>query len=309
MKKVLVIHYSQSGQLTEIVDNIMSDFKGDEEVLLHYHDIELEQPFPFPWTKQEFFGAFPDTYTQNPRTVKPVDETILNTTYDLIILGYQVWYLTPSLPITSFLNSEYARRLFQNTPVVTVIGCRNMWVMAQEKMKLKLQELQAKLVGNIVLVDKHNNHISVITIVNWMFTGEKRNYLGIFPKPGVSQQEIDASTRFSAVLLRHLKNADFSSLQKDLLAIGAVKIKTFLIVVDNRGNAIFAKWAQLITTKSEDNTRKREKLIKMFNIYLIIAIWVISPIVFMLFLLAYLPLYSYFRKKKSYYSSVSLKEV
>ena len=61
---------------------------------------------------------------------------ILNKKYDLIVFGHQVWYLSPSIPINSFLQNNISKKLFENTPVVTVIGCRNMWIMAQEKIKL-----------------------------------------------------------------------------------------------------------------------------------------------------------------------------
>ena len=55
-----------------------------------------------------------------------------------------------------------------------------MWIMAQEKMKKKLKSLNANLVGNIVLADRHINHVSVITIAQWMFSGKKERFLGIF---------------------------------------------------------------------------------------------------------------------------------
>lgn len=307
MKQVLVIYYSQSGQLTEILNNIVKSMKNDETAFT-YLNIHMEEMFPFPWNKEQFFGVFPETFRQEPRQIKPISESILNKNYDLILFGYSVWYLTPSLPTTSFLATPEAKKLFKNTPVITVIGCRNMWIMAQEKMKSKLQELQANLVGNIVLVDRHINHVSVITIVQWMFTGVKKRFLGIFPKPGVSQKDIDEATKFGTVIAEHLNQNNYNNLQTNLLDVGAVKIKPFLITVDKRANAIFSKWADMISTKSEKNTSKRRFLVKLFNYYLLIAIWLISPLVFILFLLTYLPFYSQIKKEKVYYASVALKE-
>jgi hypothetical protein len=306
MKEILVIHYSQSGQLTDIVNNIVSPLKT-EETNLTFLNIEMEKPFPFPWKKDDFYGVFPETFLQIPRKTKPVPEAILNKKYDVIIFGFSIWYLTPSLPTTSFLNSPDAKKLFANTPVITVIGCRNMWIMAQEKMKKKLLELQANLVGNIVLVDRHINHVSVITIAQWMFSGKKERFLGIFPKPGVSQKDIDNSVKFGPIIKKHILNNNYLTLQAELLKEDAVKIKPFLITVDTRANVIFAKWAQLIKTKGDKNPKKRPLFVKMFNYYLLFAIWVIAPIVFILFLLTYLPFYGKFKKMKAYYSSVALK--
>lgn len=306
MKQVLVISYSQSGQLTEILNNMVSTMKNDETTFT-YLNIEMENAFPFPWNKEQFFGVFPETFRQEPRPIKPISEEILNKKYDLILLGYSIWYLTPSLPTTSFLATAEAKKLMANKPVITVIGCRNMWIMAQEKMKHKLRELEANLVGNIVLVDRHINHISVITIVQWMFTGAKKRFLGIFPKPGVSQKDINEASKFGTIISKHLIENDYRKLQDQLLAIDAVKIKPFLVTVDKRANAIFSKWAKIITVKSQKNTSKRRFLVKLFNYYLLIAIWLISPIVFILFLLTYLPFYGQIKKEKVYYASVELK--
>ena len=307
MKQVLVIHYSQSGQLTDIVNNIISPLQNNE-TNIDYLEIKMENPFPFPWPKDEFFGAFPKTYKQEPQKIKPISEDLLNKKYDLIIFGYAIWYLTPSLPTISFLNTAEAKKILANAPVITVIGCRNMWIMAHEKMKRQLKSVGANLVGNIVLADRHINHISVITIAQWMFTGEKKRYLGVFPKPGVSEKDISESSKFGEIIAKHLNNNNFNSLQNELISAEAVKIKPFLLTVDKRANIIFSKWAHLITQKSEENTSKRAFLVKMFKYYLLFAIWFIAPIVFILFLLTYLPLYSQIKKDKVYYASVAIKE-
>ncbi|HAI19134.1 MAG TPA: dialkylrecorsinol condensing enzyme DarA, partial [Xanthomarina gelatinilytica] len=68
-----------------------------------------------------------------------------------------------------------------------------------------------------------------------------------------------------------------------------------------------SKWASFIISKGKKNETKRQLYVKMFNYYLLFAIWVIAPIVFILFLLTYLPLYGKLKKEKEYYSSVALK--
>ena len=171
-KNVLVIYYSQSGQLKEIADQVAKPLREDNRIQLDFLNIEMENEFPFPWTNETFFGAFPDTFLQNSHPIKPVSEQILSKKYDLIFFAYQPWYLSPSIPANSFLKSQYAKQLFDNTPVITIIGSRNMWAMAQEKVKKIFQELNAKLVGNIALADRNPNLISAYTIVKWMFSGE-----------------------------------------------------------------------------------------------------------------------------------------
>ena len=300
MKNVLVIHYSQSGQLTEILDNLTLPFSSDDEINITHYTIEMEKEFPFPWNKSAFFNAFPESFLQIPAAIKAPSNTILEKQYDLIILGYQVWYLSPSIPVNSFLKSTFAKQIFKNTPVITVIGARNMWVKAQEKMKVLLSDLEANLVGNIALVDRNINHVSVVTIVHWMFSGEKTKYLGIFPRPGVSESEIKNASKFGNVIKQSLKNKNFNNLQDELLKLDAVEIRPFLVEMDKKANKMFKIWSNFIINKKNS----REFWLKVFNVYLWVAIWLISPIVFILHLLKYPFIANKIAKEKALYKKI-----
>lgn len=296
MKNVLVIYYSQSGQLKEIAQNVATPLLNDSNVTVTFHEIKLEKPFPFPWDKTAFFDAFPESFLQIPKALKPVPKDVLSKKYDLILMHYQVWYLAPSIPVNSFLKSPEAKALLKDTPVVTISGSRNMWVMAQEKMKKLLLENDAKLVGNVALVDRVGNLISVVTIVEWMFSGVKKKYLGIFPLPGVSQKDITESEKFGRIIGSKLALGDFAHLQSELLANDAVKISSYLVTVDKTANKIFNKWSNFI------NNRKNSRKIwlKVFYVYLFLAIWIISPIVYILHVFTY-PLKSNRIKRETQY--------
>lgn len=306
MKEVLVVYYSQTGQLFDIINNVASGLNG-ENINVTYFEIVPEKPFEFPWNKNAFFDSFPESFLQIPASFIPPSEEILNKKYDLVLLGHQVWYLTPSIPLNSFLKSAYAKKILKDTPVVTVIGARNMWIMAQEKVKKLLVDCQAKLVGNIALVDRNINHISVITIVHWMMKGKKNKMWGIFPKPGVSDQDISSASKFSNPIKTALLNDAFSDLQNKLLQLDAVTIKPFLVLADQRANLLFSKWANLIIKKGHAGDPNRKKWLVLFNYYLLFAIWVIAPIVFIVFLLTYIPMHKKVNRDKKYYSSVHLK--
>lgn len=302
MKNILVIYYTQSGQLKEIVDNFCQPFQNEDEIQVDYFQIKMKQEFPFPWPKEDFFNAFPESFAQIPSDIEKPSEELLSKKYDLIILAYQVWYLTPSIPINSFLSQNYIQNWFSNTPVITLSGSRNMWIMAQEKIKNKLKDLNATLVGNIAFVDKHINHISVITIVQWMFTGEKKKFLGIFPKPGVSDEDIKNAHVFGEIVLKYFKQDQFENLQTELLAHKAVEIRPFLIQMDQTANKMFKKWSSLILK----NEKRRAFLLKLFNWYLLFAIWILSPIVNVIFVLLYPLRYKKISNQINYYKGVKL---
>ncbi|SRX52916.1 hypothetical protein [Aequorivita sp. CIP111184] len=304
MKEVLIIYYSQTGQLFDILKNISSTI-SDENVNISYYEILPKKKFPFPWKQEEFYGAFPETFLQIPTPLEVIPTEIIQKKYDLVILGFTTWYLTPSIPVNSFLKSEDAKTLLANTPVVTVSASRNMWIMAQEKVKKLLVANNAKLVGNIALVDRNLNHISVITIVHWLMGGKKTKMLGVFPKPGVSDNDIKASSRFGTPIKEALLQNEYSSLQQNLLSVGAVKVDPSLIATDIRGNVVFTKWASHLIKKDGE---ERKKWLVYFKYYLLFAIWLIAPIVFVVFLLTYFPMYRKIQRNKAYYSSVALKQ-
>lgn len=302
-KDILVIYYSQTGQLTDIVKNIARPFEAKkEEYNVTYYNIKLKKDFPFPWPNDVFFNTFPESYLQIPSEILPPPEEVVNKKFDLIIFGYQVWYLTPSIPIISFLKSGFAENILKDTPVVTVSATRNMWMLSQEKLKVYLKNLNAKLIGNIALVDRHDNYTSVLTILRWMTTGKKEKS-GILPAAGVSEEEIKGSVKYGEIIEKHFSNNDLDALQPDLVRNGAVEIRAFLVRVEKVGNKIFTIWSNLIMKKKE----KRPLLIKFFKVYLMAAIWIISPIVLVLHLLT-TPVFWFKRKKqREYLQGINLK--
>jgi hypothetical protein len=302
-KNILVIYYSQTGQLEDIVRNVAKPFEEKkEEYNVTYYNIELKKDFPFPWSNDVFFNTFPESYLQIPSEILPPSEEVLNKKFDLILFGYQVWYLTPSIPIISFLKSGYAEKILKDTPVVTISGTRNMWMLSQEKLKVYLKDLKAKLVGNIALVDRHDNYTSVLTVVRWMIGGQKEKS-GLLPAAGVSDEEIIGSVKYGRIIEKHFSGNTLENLQPELVKNGAIEIRPFLVRVEKVGNKIFTIWSNLIMKKKE----KRPLLIKFFKVYLMAAIWVISPIVLVLHLLT-TPIFWVKRKKqREYLQGINLK--
>ena len=163
MKRVLVIHFSQSGQLAEIVQSVCAPLRASSDIALTTALIRPRRPFPFPWPFWRFFDTFPETVYADA-SAAPIEPLDLpdDAEFDLIVLAYQVWFLSPSLPTTAFLQSEQAARLLRGKPVVTLIGCRNMWLLAQEIVKENLQQLGARLVDNAVLTDSCHSAFTFI---------------------------------------------------------------------------------------------------------------------------------------------------
>ena len=292
MKRILVIYYTQSGQLKEIADNFVAPFQK-QGIPVDFYEIQMETPYPFPWTNESFFGAFPESFLELPQPIKAMPPDIETQEYDLVVLAYQVWYLSPSIPVTSFLKSEQARVLLEGKPVVTLSGTRNRWIKAQEKVRSMLEKKGACIVANIALTDRHYNHISVLTIVHWLFTGKKDKYLGVFPLPGVSQKDITNATQYGELVLNHSQKGEYQqSLQKEIVAQGGVQVKPFLLSAEKKANRLFGIWARAIY-----QSPRRKFLLKCFHAYLYFAIWILMPIVWLFYWLTYPLFYKKIRRE------------
>lgn len=269
-KKVLAIYYTQSGQFTEIIDSLTAPLVAGgvsvEKVI-----VKPVVDFNFPWTGKRFFSVMPDCVLGVPTELQPI--VWKETSYDLIILGYQPWFLSPSIPSNSLFSLPAFRALLKDTPVVTISAARNMWLNAYDRIRKSLNEAGANLVGNIALIDKHPNPVSFITIFYWMLSGKKERYLNIFPKPGVSEEDIKNTKRFGEIVAAYLANSSWEGLQQQLVDQKAVEINYNLLFIEGKAKIIFAAWAKFIAKR-----KNRTPWLSGFKYYLFIALFLGAPV-------------------------------
>lgn len=243
---------------------------------VHIEEIQPQEKYPFPWSAYKFFNAFPETFHQKPLELKSLSPKAFES-YDLVIIGYQPWFLTPSRPISSFLQSEDGKRILKSRNVVTILGCRNMWLGAQEKVKRRLKEADASLRGHIALADRSANLSSLITILRWMLTGKKDAFL-FFPPAGVAQADIDHAAVFGEAIVKALEAGDFDSLQKVLNDHGAIDVKPGLVLLEKRGQKGFSFWSRFIASGGSLHSTGRKIRVYVFLYFLLPAIFVLSPL-------------------------------
>jgi len=307
MKKILIIYYSQTGQLKDVVDSILVPVKKNPEVSVVYEELKPKPPYPFPWTAYQFCDAFPESVAEVPCDLQPLSRNT-DDDYDLIILAYTVWYLSPSIPVATFLQSLQAEKIMRGRPVLTIIGCRNMWLLAQEKVKQKIKKIGAHLTGNIVLTDKTNNLIGVLTIAVWMLTGKKDRFLKIFPHPGISDQDIKEAGRFGEIILKAVADDRFILTPTALNARGAVTLAPALLIMEKRVSKVFKIWSDFIRQKGAAGDPKRSKRVRAFMVYLIAAVILLAPLAAILASLLKIVMKDKIASEVDYYSQNTLKE-
>ncbi|MCB0760729.1 MAG: dialkylresorcinol condensing enzyme DarA, partial [Flavobacteriales bacterium] len=198
-RRILVVHYSQTGQLTRISESFVKPFEA-AGMEVDWLPVAPSKPYNFPWSAPRFFDAFPESVDRIPCELEPL-EVKGDREYDLVILAYQVWFMNISIPMNSFLKLPEAAHILKGKPVVTLIGCRNMWVMAQEDMKQRLVAFGSNLVGNVALIDRTSNLVGLITVLGWMLKGKKEKLFGFMPASGVSEEDIAHCSEYGQTVL------------------------------------------------------------------------------------------------------------
>jgi hypothetical protein len=281
VKKVLVIHYTQTGQLGSVLRTITAPLTESSEISVSVEILRPKVAFPFPWPFFRFFDTFPETvYGDTPElealTVDPAER------FDLVILGYQAWFLSPSLPMQAFLKSPEAARLLKDTPVVTVVACRDMWLKAQEIVKQSLASFGARHVGHIALTDEAGTVGSFLATPLWMLTGKPGPRLGgLIPKAGVAPEKVAASRRFGERMASVLTQG--APLDESLLrGLDAVWVNTALISTENAIRRGFRVWGGLLRALGPQGNWRRKIALLVYVCWLILAIVLLLPLGYLL---------------------------
>lgn len=276
-KRVLVVHYSQTGQLDRVLASTVQPLEQDPQVTVDYLELTPSQPFPFPWPPVRFINAFPESVHDRGCELDLKTDHLAER-YDLVVLGYQVWFLSPSIPVTAFLQSELAQKLLADTPVVTVIACRNMWLQAQERVKKHLERLGARLVGNAALVDESGSAASFFATPLWVLTGRKGPFcFGLIPRAGVSEQDIERASRFGEAILERFRRGE--PLEADLWqGLGAVRINEKLIASEKIASRSFYIWGKLFLALGGPHSLPRFPLAFVYAAFLITMLITVVPV-------------------------------
>ncbi len=299
MKQVLVIHYSQTGQLTEILENFICKFSNCEVTRIKVDPVEK---YPFPSVSDAFFDAMPETVNEVPVELKPFN--IPEKKYDLIILGYQPWFLSPSIPTSSIIQHEQFLKSVKGTDVVTVCGARNMWLNAFDSIRNSIEQAGGNLILNVPLTDRNPNLISALTILHWLFSGKKDRKYGILPIPGVHPDEIKGAEKLGAIFWNKYSHNQTERLQEEINEAGDFKIPVNILFIELRAKRLFHIWAKLILKAKTYKSRIRRG--RIFKYYLLIALFLISPFVLLLFNILIRPFtFKTIQRQKHYYLNIS----
>jgi hypothetical protein len=276
VKRVLAVSYSQSGQLRDVLASILAPLRAAQDVEICEEILRPLPPFPFPWPLFEFFDVFPESVRLDPRPIAPLT-LAPGEKFDLVVIAYQVWFLSPSQPIAAFLQSSSGKQVLDGAPVITVIGCRNMWLSAQETVKRLIAEAGGVLRDNIALTDRANALATFITTPRWLLTGRREAFLGL-PPAGIASEAVAACSRFGRALALALQEDREKAAGPLLAGLGAATVEPLLMMSERAGHRAFRVWSGIIRLFGKAGQKRRRPALLLFALYLIVLIVTVVPL-------------------------------
>ncbi|MCD8043849.1 MAG: hypothetical protein LUH10_12375 [Tannerellaceae bacterium] len=263
MKNVLVIYYSQTGQLEEIVQKLTQPFQ--EGYSLTYTKLVCDQ-FKFPLTFRGFFEVFPESMLQIPCEFR-VD--IPSKEYDIIVLGFQPWFVNLSIPINSLLGDPGFLSLVKGKQVILVQDSRNTWRNSLHQAKTRLEEAGATVCSSFTFRDVNKNLSSLFSLFGWLFKGNK-HYFKRLPVAGIDPIHIEHASLLGTEAIHSLNSgyrdfiipeagSEFTSLEYEQFALKK-----------------YEKWAHYIT---KNNNKYRKFRLTRFIAWVLFTIVFVAPFV------------------------------
>lgn len=269
MTRILVISYSQSGEVEQAFQSFTGPLARADVEIVHER-ICSTRTYPYPWkSPYEFFDVFPECVNLEPPDIEaPAFDP--DEKFDLIILAYQVWFLAPSLPIQGFLQSPYAR-VFQETPVITMIVCRSMWYTASETMKEMIAAVGGELIDNIVVTFKGPALATFITTPRKVLSGRNDKFLGL-PEAETNSEDIERLKQFGQIVASRLHELNAPTNRSLLRGQGVVKVNRYIALLERVGYVTYHNpWAKLARRFGKAGDPRRKPIIYLFMFTLVLT--------------------------------------
>lgn len=271
-KRVLVVCWSQTGQLTRCVERFLAPLRRREGVQVDVVSPEPAADYPFPWPFTRFVDAMPESVLQVAPPMKPL--RLPAERYDLVVLGYQVWYLSPALPVVGFLQSE-AAAVLKDTPVVALCACRNMWHAAWLKLKALVEARGGKIIDHVVRIDQGPTWATFFTTPRWLWTGRKEAF-GPFPAAGISDADIASLEPLGEQLADAVVQGRLQG--PALRGPDALEVNKRYVMPEFLASHVFPLWAKAIRAVGRLSPRLRVPVAVLFIVWLMATVATLLPL-------------------------------
>jgi hypothetical protein len=217
--KVLFVYFTYTKQTLKLVEAMTEVFRGRGCDVQHasidltdarYTDRFHEFPMPHPF--RELIGMIPAELRRSTAEISIPDEA-RGGDYDLVCIGSPTWWLSTSVPIRSYLESEAAGAVLDDTAFATVVVCRRYFGHNLRTVKKLATQRGAKYVDGIHFAYQGGQVKSLLSLLSYLGSGKYRDhYLGVpIPPTNIQGDQLETARQFASGLSDALKVTDSPS--------------------------------------------------------------------------------------------------
>ena len=275
MDRVLILYYSQSGEVAKIASVFATELsRTGVEVTIERLTPETEHPYPWRSVRR-FFDVMPESVLGLPAPIRNpgYDPT---TRFRMVILAYPVWFLSPAMPVQAFFGLAHTEVL-RDTETVTITVSRAMWHSASERIKGLLAAAGAVHCDNVVITHQGSPLLTLVSTPRALLFGRKDSLLGVFPKSGVSDLDRARVRELATVTARRLRG-DRSFGGSLLVGESALSITRWLVVPELLASSCFYGAAVVVRALGNIHPALRTVGVYGFAVFLLLLIIIGLPL-------------------------------
>lgn len=206
--RILCIYYSYTKQtlkVTEAMAEVLRD-RGCEVQLaaIEFTDSRYTprfREFPMPHPFRELVGMIPAELRRATGEIR-FPEEIKGREYDLVCVGSPTWWLSTSVPVRSFLESEDAKQLFNGRQYAAFVVCRRYWGHNLRTVKKLATKQGGKYLDSVHFSYQGGQIRSLLSLISYLGSGGYRDrYLGVkIPPTNIQDHQLETARKFASGL-------------------------------------------------------------------------------------------------------------
>ena len=210
--RVLFVYFTYTKQTLKVVEAMTEVFRARgcdvEHAAIDLTDARYTDrfhEFPMPHPLRELVGMIPAELRRATGEISIPDEA-QGGNYDLVCIGSPTWWLSTSVPIRSYLESEAAGNVLNGTNFATVVVCRRYFGHNLRTVKKLATRLGGIYIDGIHFAYQGGQVKSLLSLLSYLGSGEYHDrYLGVpIPPTNIQDDQLDTARGFANGLVDRL---------------------------------------------------------------------------------------------------------
>lgn len=205
----MFVYYTYTNQTQLLVDAMAGEFTARgcdvERAPIEFTDkrfAERFSRFPMRHALLEVGAMLLPVIRGTRGEIRFANQEILKGEYDLVVVGSPTWWLSTSIPVHSFLESDAAKALLKGKRFAAFVTCRRYWNHNLNTVKKVGTKQGGTFVDGIHFTYLGGQIRSLLSLVSYLGTGEyQERFLGVkIPPTNLQPYQLDEARVFAGGL-------------------------------------------------------------------------------------------------------------